>query len=194
MGREKYKKYYQGGYYHIYNRGVNRQKIFLDDQDRIQYLKRLKEYKPYYQVSMLCYCLMPNHIHLVVRQNTEKPIYKFIQSLHTSYGMYFNKKYERVGSLWQGRFNQTNIEDDSYLIYVSIYIHLNPLVDKLVDKISDYTWSSCLDYMGLREGVLCEKEIILQGQSLFEYRRLLEQYKDSIKERKEIKHVFKDCP
>ncbi len=91
MGIEKNREYYQGAYYHIYNRGVSKRAVFKDKQDYSKYIFSLREYKVKYNVSLICYCLMPNHIHLVLRQNTEMPIFKFIQGLHTSYSLYFNK-------------------------------------------------------------------------------------------------------
>lgn len=194
MSLARYKKYYKDGYYHIYNRGVGKQKIFKDKKDYIKYLKILKLAKEKHFVSVLCYCLMPNHIHLVLRQETEVPIYKFMQSLHTSYGIYFNKKYDRVGGLWQDRFKQKNIFDNSYLLYLSVYIHLNPLIDKITENLNEYIWSSYLDYAGLRNGSLCDKEMVLQGQSLFEYKKLVEENTEIINERKGIRYLTKDCP
>jgi len=192
MGLERYKQYYNGGYYHIYNRGVGKQNIFLDEQDYGQYIKRLRKYKESHQVSLVCYCLMPNHLHLQVRQNKSEPIYKFIQSLHTSYSMYFNKKYKRVGPLWQDRFKQKNIDDDSLLFYISFYIHLNPLLDGIVNKLENYKWSSYLDYAGLRNGTLCEKGIILKGMSLAGYVQMMNKYKNGIQDRKEMRYLFKE--
>lgn len=166
MGVAKYKQYFQGAYYHIYNRGNQQQPIFLEDTDYLGYLKRLAEAKEKCGVTTLCYCLMPNHIHLLVRQDTEMPIHKFISSLHTSYSMYFNRKYQKVGHLFQDRFKQKNITTDAYLLYLSCYIHANPKLDKIVERLEDYPWSSYLDYVGLRRGILCDKEPILKGLSL----------------------------
>ncbi|OGG90275.1 hypothetical protein A3H55_01810 [Candidatus Kuenenbacteria bacterium RIFCSPLOWO2_02_FULL_42_16] len=194
MGTARYKHYYPGGYYHIYNRGVNKQDIFLDEQDYFQYLKRLRQYKEEHQVSLCCYCLMTNHLHLIARQNFEEPIYKFIQSLHTSYGMYFNKKYGRVGPLWQDRFKQKNIEDDGLLLYISFYVHLNPLLDGMVNNLADYKWSSYPDYAGLRQGTLCEKDIVLQGLSLDGYVQAMNGCKNDIQDRKEVRKLIKDSP
>lgn len=194
MGVSKYKISYKGGYYHIYNRGNAKQNIFLEKADYVAYLKRLRKASKRYNVSIIFYCLMPNHIHLAVRQNSEIPIHKFISSLHTSYSMYFNKKYKRVGHLFQDRFKQKNIEKDEYLLYLSCYVHLNPWLDHLVEKPEDYQWSSYPDYIGIRSGTLCEKEVVLQGQSFEDYKKVVEESKNYILERKEIKDHIKDCP
>jgi len=164
-----------GGYYHVYNRGNRQENIFLEEADYIGYLERLRKYKETSNASIVCYCLMPNHVHLLVRQNSEKPVYKLILSLHTSYSMYFNRKYDKVGHLFQGRFKQKPVDKNEYLLYLSSYIHLNPIVDGLVERLEDYQWSSYPDYIGLREGTLCDKEPILNGQSLDRYRQLTEE-------------------
>ncbi len=192
MGLARYKNYIQGGDYHIYNRGVGGQAIFADDQDKMVYIKRLRKYRDQFNIGLLCYCLMPNHVHLSVRQNTEVPAYKFMQSLHTSYGMYFNKKYHRVGSLWQDRFKQNNIYRPEDLLYLSFYVHLNPLADGLVDKLEGYKWSSYLDFIGYRGGTLCAKELILAELTGEQYKQALYEVKDEIVARKDFRRELKD--
>ncbi|MEA2113450.1 MAG: transposase [Patescibacteria group bacterium] len=172
---EKIRNFCQDGYYHIYNRGNNKQDIFLEDVDYIFYLKRLRDYKEKNNASVISYCLMPNHIHLLVKQNTEIPIYKLVSSLHTSYSMYFNKKYSKVGRLFQGRFGCKNVDKDEYLLHLSSYIHLNPLSAGLVKKLEDYQWSSYPDYIGARNGTLCDKEVIMADNSPEEYKQITEE-------------------
>lgn len=145
MARLTQAHFVQGGYYHIYNRGNRKQKIFLNNKDYQRYLDRLKEYKDKHHVSILAYCLMPNHIHLLVRQNGPEPISNFIQKLHTAYSMYFNKKYEQVGHIFQDRFKAKIVGKDEYLMHLSRYIHLNP--KKLVSKLPAYKWSSYSSYI-----------------------------------------------
>ena len=165
---------YQGGYYHVYNRGNRKQDIFIEDVDYVGYLERLRKCKDKYKISIICYCLMPNHFHLLLRQDSEIPIFKFIQPLHTSYSMYFNNKYDKVGHLFQGPFKQKVIDKDEYLLQVSSYIHLNPVVDGLASKPENYQWSSYPDYIGMREGTLCDKKMVLLDKTPKEYRRITE--------------------
>jgi REP element-mobilizing transposase RayT len=178
---------YSGGCYHIFNRGNRRQDIFLEDADYINYLSKLREMKKKYKISVFCYCLMPNHLHLLVQQDSEIPLFRFMQALHTSYSMYFNWKYRKVGHLFQGRFKQKEVDKDEYLLQVSSYIHLNPLMDGLVEKLEDYQWSSYPDYIGLREGTLCEKELVLAGLSPEEYKKITE---EQLKEKLLIKDLI----
>lgn len=170
----KYKVYAPNLYSHIFNRGVNKQKIFLAEEDYVFYLQRLRIAKEKQKSSLISYCLMPNHIHLIARQDSDIPIYKFISSLHTSYSIYFNKKYNRIGHLFQDRFKQKIIDNDEYLLQLASYIHLNPLIDRLVEKAEDYQWSSYPDYIGLRPGTLCDKEPVLLDKSPDWYRKITE--------------------
>ena len=104
MARLSQANFVQGGYYHIYNRGNRKQNIFHSSKDYSRYLEKLKDYKKKHDISILAYCLMPNHIHLLLRQNSPEPVSTFIQKLHTAYSMYYNKKYEQVGHIFQNRF------------------------------------------------------------------------------------------
>lgn len=159
----RYKQYAKGTIYHIYNRGNGSQDIFREDNDYRFYLNKLKENLKKHNVLLICYVLMPNHIHLVVRQETEIPIYKFISSLHTSYSTYFNKKYRHLGHVFQDRFKQVIIDSDEQLIYLSKYIHLNPIKAKLAQEPWKYLWSSNSEYLGNDPLSMCSKEILINS-------------------------------
>jgi len=177
----------QGGYYHVFNRGNHKQDIFLEEPDYLGYLERIRKYKESSKISILCYCLMPNHLHLLIRQDSDVPLYKFIHSVHTSYSMYFNRKYKKVGHLFQGRFRQKTVDKDEYLMQVSSYIHLNPIINGLVKELETYQWSSYPDYIGLRQGTLCDKEMVLAGASPEKYKKFTEQ---DVKEKLLLKDVI----
>jgi len=143
------KQYVENGYYHLYNRGVEKRNIFLDEQDCTVFLHYIKMYlspteklteqnHPGIRINrfiplnlsreldLLAFTLMPNHFHLLVKQRTKDGITKFMQRLLTGYVMYFNKKYKRIGALFQNIFKAVIIENDNYLLHLSRYIHLNP--------------------------------------------------------------------
>jgi len=132
----------------------------LDERDYKRYLDRMREYKDKHNVSILAYCLMPNHIHLLIRQNGPQPASAFVQRLHTAYTMYFNKKYDLIGHPFQGRFKTKMVGKDEYLMHLSRYIHLNP--KKLVAKIPSYKWSSYPAYIGETENDLADTKFILE--------------------------------
>ena len=143
---------------------------------------------------LLSYCLMPNRFHFLIKQTGDLPISKIISKVCTGYSMYFNKKYKRVGGLFQDQFKAVRVENDSQLLWTSAYIHQNPAVAGLVEELADYPWSSYPDYAGLREGTLCGQSFIL---GMFKNDRnayknfVLESY-DKIKERKDLEHLFLD--
>ena len=132
--------------YHIIVRGNNREDIFRDYADRMAYLSRLKRYKEKFQMEVYAYCLMTNHVHLLIYDNGQD-ISKIMQGLNLSYAIYFNKKYDRVGHLFQGRFTSVMVKKDNYLLYVSKYIHLNPVKANIVESPNKYKWSSYKVYM-----------------------------------------------
>ena len=156
--------------YHIYNRGVEKRKIFLDDHDYLRFIHDLFEFnnqdsvfnvlyyfnpksmevEPQYfekerkprklLVEILLFTLMPNHFHLLLRQKKENGIVKFMQKLGTGYTMYFNQKNKRVGGLFQGRFKAVLISEEAHFIHLPFYVHTNPLD-------LNYGGSTSIDYL-----------------------------------------------
>jgi len=174
-------KFFSGGYYHIYSRGNEKREIFIDKKDYERFLSRLEEYKEIHKVSIICYCLMPNHYHFILRQNTEKSLSFFLHRLMVSYSMYFNKRYKRVGHLFQGNFKAKLIDKDEYLLHLSRYIHLNPLeISSSKSDLRYYPWSSYLEFIGEDCKQICEKDIILDqfsetGKNTDSYRKFIEE-------------------
>ena len=135
------KFYEKDGFYHVYNRGVNKRRIFLDDQDYRFFIGLLARYfgpvlltdlqrrtYPNYseEVDVLAYCLMPNHFHLLMQQRGDSGLTNPMRSVMNAYVAYFNKKYERVGYLHQGIFKAVSLKDEAHLILITKYIHKNP--------------------------------------------------------------------
>ena len=135
----------RSGIYHLMVRGVNRTVIFADDRDRLQYLNILNRIKEDESVSVLAFCLMPNHVHLLGKDHNRQ-ISKFMHRLNGSYSHYFNTRHQRVGHLFQNRYKSEAVEDDAYLATVLRYIHLNPVKAGLSDQPEAYFWSSCKAY------------------------------------------------
>ena len=214
--RNVVKTYVKDGYYHIYNRGVEKRKIFKSSQDYKVFLKYLKEYltpppktedlktiftlqgatfkgvprqpKNYAKkIELVAFCLMPNHFHLLIKQTSENDMKDFMRSLATRYSMYFNKKYERVGKLFQGHYKAVLITDDTYLLHLSRYIHLN---------VSEYStnlvkaYSSYADYLGIRKTKWLNPELVLtffnkavlpELEKINSYKNFVEKYKEDSK-------------
>ena len=190
------KFYIANSVYHIYNRGVEKRIIFQDAQDYKVFLNYLKEYltdpestpklqgrtlqlrmKNYFgEIELLAFCLMPNHFHMIIKQKDKHSIKKFTQSLFTRYSMYFNKKYSRVGSLFQSKYKATNAIDEDYLLDLTKYIHLNP-VKNLVNAYSSYS-----DYLGLTNTVWLNTKIVMDKfkDNHFIVHKKIKSYKDFV--------------
>lgn len=176
------KEYHENSYYHLYNRGVAKLPIFLDEQDYKTFLSYLKIYlePPNLQgealkvaptrklknfngeIKLVAYCLMPNHFHFQVYQTSETAINRFIQAIGTKYSMYFNRKYKRVGTIFQGVYKAVMVTTEAQLLYLSKYIHRNPLeILPTGSRLVDYPYSSYPNYLGRFNQLWVSKDDIL---------------------------------
>jgi putative transposase len=128
--------------YHITVRGNQRQKVFFDEKDYKRYLLILRKFKRKFGFLLYGYCLMPNHIHLIGNPKLCANMAKFMQGLSRAYTAYFNKRYKKVGHLWQGRFKSKVIVKDNYLINCIHYVEFNPVRAKIVNSAGESPWSS----------------------------------------------------
>ncbi|KAA3612973.1 MAG: transposase [Calditrichaeota bacterium] len=173
---EKDRYFYKNTFHHLYNRGANKLPVFFDRNDYLFFLRRIRVFKQKYEISILCYCLMPNHFHLFVQQlSDEFPIGKFISDLINSYTKSINKKYKRSGVLFQGRTSSKLIDQQEYFIWLTKYILLNPVKSKLVPCAHNWEFSSAKDYFGIRKGNLIDNnEIMSNFSSKEEFRDFIE--------------------
>ena len=202
-----------GEFYHIYNRGVDKRTIFSDSYDLHRFFKSMIEFnteapigslyeKSFHQlggrtaksdsqenlVSVVAYCLNPNHFHFILKQTREGGVSEFMKRLSGGYTWYFNNKYKRSGSLFQGKFKSVYIDTNEYLLHVSAYVNLNDRVHQLggpTAKLVD-SKSSWEEYMDGNVRGICEKEIISeQFNNANEYEQFALNSLESIRERKE---------
>lgn len=131
--------------YHMMMRGNERKNIFLDEEDRLKFIDILKEKKKDEGFYLYAYCLMDNHIHLLVKEGKDN-ISRIAKRINTSYAYYFNKKYKRVGHVFQDRYKSEEIEDEGYLLSAIRYIHNNPVRANMVKEVFQYKWSSYNSY------------------------------------------------
>lgn len=135
-------------------------------------------------IEFICYCLNPNHYHLIIRQLTEKGIERFMHKLGTSHTNYFNTKNRRTGSLFQGKFKAVHIKSNSKLIYLSVYVNMNHLIHGYSDR--KWKYSSLLDYLGKRKNGLCNKKVIMgHFKNNADYKEFLRENTAHMRERKE---------
>jgi len=181
------KTFIEDGIYHVYNRGVEKRKIFLDDQDYRVFLHLLKYYlspidpkadhpivttgnlqlfrpRPLKnlgnEVSLIAYCLMPNHFHLLLKQKPADGMTKLLRRLATTYSMYFNRRYKRVGYLFQGNNKAVLIDNEHAFIHISRYIHLNPQELTRMDLVS-YPYSSYQYFLGRKKADWIKPKLVL---------------------------------
>ena len=205
-------------YYHIYNRGVDRRQIFLDQHDIERFFQSMEEFnalepigsiyensfiEPAGQfrrknkklVRFVAYCLNPNHYHFILRQVTDGGISEFMKRLNGGYTWYFNNRYKRSGALFQGRFKASHTDSNEYLLHLSAYVNLNNLVHKipLGGSTAKLVRSSWKEYAGKAgETDFCSKDIILkQFKNIEEYADFAQGSLVDILERKEREKEMK---
>ena len=127
---------------HVIQRGNNRQVVFADDSDFKAYLDWLQQYAEKYSVDVHAWCLMTNHVHLLCTARSDNGISQMMQAIGRQYVRYFNHKYQRTGTLWEGRFKSCLVEAEQYLFELYRYIELNPVRANMVKDPADYAWSS----------------------------------------------------
>lgn len=152
----------KSGVYHIIIRGANKQELFHDDKDRLRFLDTAERYKTQTGIRIYGWCLMNNHIHLLLQEGKED-LAITMKRIGVSYVWYYNLKYRTTGHLFQDRYRSENVESDGYLATVVRYIHQNPVKAGLVKRPSDWKWSSCQAYYGngVYKQELLDSELIL---------------------------------
>ena len=201
-----------GEYYHVFNRGVAKMPIFNSVFDYKHFISTLLYYrvegpKPRFSffrkkpinlennekiVSIICYCLMPNHFHFLLRQEKENGITEFISKVSNSYTKYFNIKNERIGPLFQGEFKSVHVDSNEQLLHLSRYIHLNPLIGYVTKELHSYRWSSYTEYLGLARGICSKDEVFEQFKSVKDYERFILDQVDYARALEFIKHNLLD--
>lgn len=208
-----------GNLYHVYNRGVEKRNIFLDDRDYLRFLhlalhclpdRTIQSFSLKYRTSaarkelqtlqilssgeglvdIICFCLMPNHFHFLLKENKERGISTYMQRLSNGYAKYFNTKRERTGSLFGGPFRAKAVDGDDYLLHVSRYIHLNPVVAQIVREPRQYKWSSFREYENHKRARFCHPSLILEIVKPKEYRGFVLDHADYAQELEQIKHLL----
>ena len=187
----------EGEYYHIFNRGVEKRDIFLDEEDLSRFLEEIKRFqsikpigslyeirfhdkklldeqntrlgssasKPVTEspslIELICYCLNPNHFHLLLKQSCQLGIQKYMQRLGTGYTNYFNEKYKRSGVLFQGAYRAVHVESNEQLLHTSVYVNLNDQLGSSASKLSRSSWEEYAEPPRMAGSDMCKKEIIL---------------------------------
>jgi putative transposase len=212
----RYDDFAPGNIYHIHSRGVEQRDIFLDSADRHRFVallthclprekilsysisKRLKQHTNRTSsgkgnVDILCYCLMTNHFHLLLKENVTGGISTYTQRLLNSYAKYFNARQQRIGSLFIRPFRAVWVDDDDQLLHVSRYIHLNPYVAHMVKNPFAHSWSSLNEYINREKSSNhCHTNLIKTMMRAVEYKAFIANEADYARELGDIKHLLLD--
>lgn len=170
--------------HHVIQRGNNREEVFFDTKDRKKYLALLKKYSVKWESTIISYCLMSNHIHLLTKPKSDESLYKMMQGLTLCYTQYFNRTYQRTGRLWECRYHSCIVDHEKYLWAVARYVEQNPVRAGMVEKAEDYPYSSARAHVnGSKDAVLGEE--LFSNDRRADYTLLLR----SDMPRKEIEHL-----
>ncbi|MBI4037556.1 transposase [Candidatus Curtissbacteria bacterium] len=203
--------------FHVFHRGIEKRKVFVDKQDYDRFLKYVSIYLspldvilikyPYLEIrlqaknlskeiDLIAFCLMPNHFHFLIFQKSRDGISKFMKQLLNGYTKYFNRKYDRAGNLFEGRFKAVSVKDDELMLHISRYIHLNPLVAGLTEDVYGFPWSS-LQYYTNKTRVqsidfLSTDLVLSKFKKEKDYRNFIDNQKDYAKELSRVKNLTID--
>ena len=167
----------RGHYYHLYNRGMSKTAIFREEDNYHYVLLKARRYCQDFQLSMIAYCLMPNHYHFLVRQDGLQRAGKLPQLIFNGYSKAYNKRYDHSGTLFERRYQSKHIKQDSHLLHLCRYIHANPVVDGVVERPEDWQYSNYREWVGLRKGKLVDWEFVRENfHSAASYREFVLEY------------------
>jgi putative transposase len=150
----------QDGFYHIYNRGAGHQVIFREDENYLFVLRQVKKYSRELNVAVVAYCLLPNHYHFLLRQDGQQSAGLLPQWVFNSYTKAYNKRYERTGTLLEGRYKAIPVDKEAYLLHLCRYIHANPMRHGLASQLEEWPYSNYPEWMGLRDGALVDRAFV----------------------------------
>jgi putative transposase len=185
-------KFHPDGYYHVYNRGTNKEKLFLCSENYVFLIQKMIQFISS-GVGVIAFCLMPNHYHFLLKQKGEYSISQFIQSLFNGYSKAFNKMYDRKGTLFECPFKAIEVMGENYLIHLCRYIHRNPLDAGLVKNLRDWPYSNYPEWINGKTGTLADQNFIAEYfPSGLEYERFVLDYQSPKQIQKEMDRYLID--
>lgn len=181
----------KGEYYHIYNRGAGRHNLFIEDDNYQYVLRQTKKYIFTLNLTVIAYCLMPNHYHLLIRQDGETPASELPKRVFGGYSRAVNKRYGWSGTLFEDRYKAKMVTTNTYLCQLCRYIHGNPVKDGLVRNIEDWPYSNYLEWIGQREGSLVDRQFVTElFGNIQRYKEFVLDYLDSRQLKTELTYLI----
>ena len=174
--------YIKGNYYHFYNRGAHKLSIFRDEDNYQYVIRKIKEHSRNLNITVIPYCLLPNHYHFLLRQDGEFAARLLPQYVFNSYSKAYNKRYAHSGTIFEGSYKAKEIKIESHLLHLCRYIHANPVIHSIISEIDVWPFSNYLHWVGLRGGTLLDEKFIdAYFPTRWEYVKFVQEY---IEERK----------
>ena len=149
-----------GHYYHVYNRGAGRELIFFEPDNYIYCLQLVKKYHRKHSISVIAYCLMPNHYHFLFRQDGDTPLSKFVGVVFNAYVQAVNRQQGRTGTLFEDRFKHIYVDKETYLLQLCLYIHANPVKAGLATSLDEWPYSNYREWIQTRVGSLVDHALV----------------------------------
>ncbi|MEZ4867194.1 MAG: transposase [Caldilineaceae bacterium] len=166
-----------GCYYHLYNRGAHRMSLFRCPDNYLFVLERMKKYAAELQLTIIAYCLLPNHYHWLLRQDGDQPAGMLAQRVFNSYSKAYNKAYQHIGTLFETRYKGILVDSDEYLRHLCCYIHANPVLHGIADTVELWPYSNYPEWIGMRNGTIIDRTFV---EALFphpdHYRAMVHNY------------------
>ncbi|MBN2549366.1 MAG: transposase [Anaerolineales bacterium] len=157
---QKRPDFHPGGVYHVFNRGSHRVSIFHEPENYIFVLRKIKQHQQELNLTLLAYCLMPNHYHFLIRQDGDQPARLLSQRVFNSYSKAYNKRYQHSGTLFEGPYRVRPVLESAHLLHLCRYIHANPVKDGLVKQPGNWPYSNYLEWVGQRDGSLVDRTFV----------------------------------
>ena len=182
-----------GQYYHVYNRAVQGGLLFFNPGNYEYCLRLVKRHCPEHGATVIAYCLMPNHYHFLLRQESEEPLSRLVNVLFNAYVQAVNRQQVRRGTLFEGRFRHVWVDREEYVTHLCRYIHLNPVKANLVAQPQDWPYSNYQEWIGERSGTLKDEQFIRDRFPTAEaYRRFVADYQEDVQTRERIRKYVWD--
>jgi len=152
--------YVSGGFYHFYNRGAHRLSIFREAENYRYVLRKMKAYVRAFSLAPIAYCLLPNHYHLLIRQDGDLRAGLLPQRIFNAYSKAYNQRYHHSGTLFEGAYKVKPVLEQDHLLHLCRYIHANPVIHGLVEHLTDWPYSNYPEWIGERAGTLLDRDFV----------------------------------
>ena len=149
-----------GYYYHLYNRGAHKASLFREHDNYVYVLHQVKKVIGEQNLTVIAYCLLSNHYHILVRQNGDAAAGLLAQYVFNAYSKAYNTRYEHSGTLFEGPFRAIKVDSQNYLLHLCRYIHANPVRHGIVTELEEWPYSNYLEWLGLRTGELLDRDFV----------------------------------